>query len=236
MMNHERFSLDGLPPEESLMEVDGEPTMVQHDTTRRINDYEQIFHLTPEDVAGKVVVDLGASKHQDFAEEVDRSTRYEPKMMISVDPLAEFKERDKLNVVAAKAEAMPFHENVDLILACNSVPLYLRTPESILQAFEEIINSLKVGGEARIFPLAYSPLGHGYDAETNTIETSRIVYPPNDNGMFKEILQTLEQKYQIQITQEPKWNTDPEDPEEKIMLITLKIRKIDGKNATLPVE
>lgn len=235
-MSSERFQLDNLPHHEKMMDVDGEPTMIQHDSRRGIRSYERIFHITPDDIKDRIVVDLGSSMHQDFAEEVDRSTSYEPKMMISVDPLAEFKERDNLNVVAAKAEAMPFHENVDLILACNSVPLYLRTPENIALAFEEIIKSLKVGGEARIFPLAYSPLGHGYDAETNTIEPSRIVYPPNDNGMFDDILETLEQKYQLKITKDLVPTPDPTDTDNKIYLTSVTIQKIGETNETLSFE
>jgi len=234
MREIEGFPLDELPQGEKLMNVDGEPTMVQYDSRRGIGSYEQIFHLKPKDMEDKVVVDLGSSQHQTFAEEVGRSTLYKPKTLISVDPLAEFKEKDDLHVVSAKAEAMPFKENIDLILASNSVPLYLRTPASIVKAFEEIIDSIKIGGEARIFPLAYSPHGDEFDPEKNIIRPSKIVYPPNDEGVFDDILHVLQQKYQIQVIRYPVWVRDLVNPDEKIMLQGLDIKKTGENNEALP--
>ena len=264
-MSSERFGLDAIPDHEKIMTTDGEPIMVHYnDFGRGLHSYEIIFELEPRDIDDKIVVDLGSAKHQRFAKEIEGTTLYNPKAVISVDPLYEegvkddvlqdlkrrgvdtsnitSEEYDKYreqyladhpsnkNIVVARGENLPFNQSVDVILASNSVPLYLRTKESVLRSFEQMILALKPGGEARVFPLAYSPAGHGYDAGTETIEPSKIVYSPKDDGVFASILDELAEKYDIDYYMHDVWVRDPEDQAgPKIPLQALTIKKVPNQ-------
>jgi hypothetical protein len=207
--------LDEIPEIESLMTIAGEPTRVKHDTHRGIKSYESIFHISPEELEGKIVVDLGSARDQKFAAEIAKSAEYNPATVISIDPLAEPSVDSDPSLVLANADAMPFNSSVDLILACNSVPEYLRSAEDIKKVFQEIIESLKIGGKAKIFPLAFSESKSDFDPETQKLSAPTLIYMPDDDGVFRKIFGELKEQYKIDIVLDIVWCPDPEDPDEK---------------------
>ncbi len=261
-MTVERYSISDIPSHEKMIHTDGEPTLVLYDNYGRgLNSYEQIFRLRPHDLDDKIVIDLGSAKNQVFANDIEKSSLYHPKEVISVDPLYEEGIKDEIQkdlqsrginipetgisnqdypeykkayfnrhphnnkIIVARGEQLPFNGSVDLILACNSVPLYLRTKDSIFKAFEEMLIALKSGGEARVFPLAYSPLGHGYDPDNGTIEPSKFVFPPNDNGVFEAVFFDLQEKYDFKMSVYFIDIKNPEDPDEDLYVPGVIFRK-----------
>ncbi|MEK9155927.1 MAG: class I SAM-dependent methyltransferase [Patescibacteria group bacterium] len=157
IMEHPRPQL-GLPefspPIGLIQSTEGWLTEVKR-TGRPLSSYEKVFNIKPEDINGKDILDLGSGPKQEFANGLENF--YRPHRVVSLDPFAE--KQVHPNIIGGRVEQLPFQEeSFDRIYAHNSIPLYLRSRESIIEALSQIFRSLKPGGTAEFFPLAFLPL------------------------------------------------------------------------------
>jgi ubiquinone/menaquinone biosynthesis C-methylase UbiE len=120
--------------------------------------------LSEAELRGKKILDIGSSRHAKFAREAE-SKDIE---VISLNPelaiekvglkraIKETAEQKGLPGVAALAQELPFPDNTfDLEVSLYGVPGYLPKFVSEYQlAFQEIIRTLKPGGEAKLFPIS----------------------------------------------------------------------------------
>ncbi len=155
-----------------LRKFSPEPTPKERQSSRRqfegstdrressLADYLGKFDLSEDELRGKKVLDIGSSVQAKFASEA-RDKGIE---VISLNP--EFASerigmkmsmREKgLAGVAALAQELPFPDNTfDREVSLHGVPGYL--PEFVSEyrlAFQEMIRTLKPGGEAKLFPVS----------------------------------------------------------------------------------
>src|SRR3989338_10180735 len=137
---------------------------------RGLDKYLLDLNLTKEDLAGKIILDLGAGTRR-FAKEVEDNDI--KAKVFSVDPIFEdpnqkiengadeladqLAETDSPSItektVAALGENLPFKDtSFDLILAEYSLPAHATSEKQIDEFFQEAIRLLRVGGELRFCP------------------------------------------------------------------------------------
>ena len=165
--------------------------------------YLEIFHLQESDLEHMKdmrILDLGSGVQTPFAEilkekGIENVFSLEPKFFstsVSVE---------KGNNIAGLANNLPFEKEVfDIVFASNSVPGYLETIEQVQESLEEVIRVLKFGGEARFFPLLYSPK---LTQRLPLLRTGRlpqgleIITYRHDKDKFEPLLQLLQEKHHI---------------------------------------
>lgn len=115
--------------------------------------YLDFVSLSPDDLKGKKILDLGSGLHRTFAKNVNL---IDGARVTSLEPRVAFETADSTElapVVAGMADEMPFDDNTfDLVISFTAIPMWLETPEEIQAVFREIDRVLKPGGEARLYP------------------------------------------------------------------------------------
>lgn len=140
--------------------------------------YKELLNISEEKLKKKVILNLGSGMRQKFEEEA-RSKGIE---IISLSPdLSKRKYRESINPEALErfldsenrsvsgiGQELPFKDaSFDFILSLYSVPYYLDRPvqkDELSLILEEIVRVLKIGGEARIYPIEKSMLDEVRDA------------------------------------------------------------------------
>lgn len=165
--------------------------------------YLELFHLGEDDLERlkyNRILDLGSGVQKPFIKflkekGIQNVTSLEPKLSATSMSV------EKGKNVAGLASDLPFDKEVfDTVFASNSVPGYLENLEQVRRSLEEIVRVLKLGGEARIFPLLYSPklkeqlpllqageLPGGLD----------IVAYRHDKEKFEPLLHALQEEYHV---------------------------------------
>jgi ubiquinone/menaquinone biosynthesis C-methylase UbiE len=116
--------------------------------------------------AGEIILDLGSGLFQDLARSANRNGLKSE--IISVDPTLSAQSNNihfartekyvnKLDnhpkTVSAYSELLPFRENTfDKIIALFSIPFYSQSTKHFIQSLQEMIRSVKIGGEIKISP------------------------------------------------------------------------------------
>ncbi len=131
-------------------------------TNRSFESYLRGLQLVEQDLAGKMILDIGAGG-RGFAkgaeEEVINAS------IVSLDPhyanmgvyesiiMRDSTPQVDSLTVAGKGESLPFADNsFDLIVANYSMPFYTQSKLQVKEYFEELKRVVKPGGEIRIFP------------------------------------------------------------------------------------
>lgn len=142
-------------------------------TERGLEGYKEYLRITEEDIKRwKVIIDLGAGLEQNFAKEVKKLNI--DTTVISVDPSLAIPEKEDLErlfpeererrksardnpepfTLSVLAQDLPIVSgSIDAILALHSVTQYVEDETQMRSIFLEIERVLKVGGEARMYPL-----------------------------------------------------------------------------------
>lgn len=144
-------------------------------TSRGLKEYLELFHLDLEDLKGKTILDLGSGQST-FAQEVKEKGIDAKVYSLDVD-FGEVESQEDIERIRGVAQHMPFEEkSFDLILASNSVPLWifgLRKKELLSRVRDDIPK------EDRAF---FAKEMQGIFSETSRIlkPGGRAFFAPND--------------------------------------------------------
>lgn len=141
-------------------------------TSRGMTEYLSDLDLTPEEIAGKKILDIGAGIRKFAKGAEDRGIKAD---IYSLDPMysvlqkksfaqcgndnlvKRFKKNESFSIkektVAALEENLPFKDNFfDMVVSEYCMPLYAFVEEQIERFLLEVIRVLKNKGQARLFP------------------------------------------------------------------------------------
>lgn len=160
-------------PEDRLKTVEESPHFDDYD----LESYEGVLGVTMEDLAGKVILDIGGAPRGIFAQKAaelglkvvtlnPRTEKGEQPLTVSALMRAlshaveradgqEEKEEVDTTTVAGIAQQLPFKDGAfDYEFSAGAVPLYLpRDKEEYKKMFEEVLRTLKPGGKAIFGPI-----------------------------------------------------------------------------------
>lgn len=134
-------------------------------TDRDLETYCKYFHLKPEDLEGKKILDIGSGKQERFSKEARRynadvvslnpalqeeSVRQGAKEdMFNNEALLEWRKKS----VAGIAQELPFKDkSFDILTSLYAVPYYIDSHKGKLSALKEMVRVLKDGGKIYIGP------------------------------------------------------------------------------------
>lgn len=202
-------------------------------STPTLNRYLEKLSITPDDLAGKRILDIGGNGLY-FAREALRSFRAE---VFSIDKYfseataryatwkwqaelyrAQSRELDALGTVLkrsvwALAQKLPFQDEVfDIVISNDTVPVLFEDYSDIFRALQEAIRVTRRGGEVRVHPL--EPLWH---------PGAKIVKRRRTVNKTLDVL--LKRQRRIRITIIPFENDDPVGSGIKIVSRLLVITK-----------
>ncbi|MCL5733526.1 MAG: class I SAM-dependent methyltransferase [Patescibacteria group bacterium] len=138
-------------------------------TDRSLASYREYLGLPIEDLKGKLVLDIGSGHSGRFIREADKEginvVAFNPELKsgLAIEGLNKRElpgvldkgKIGKINAVAGIVQEMPFKDNsFDAEVALFSVPHYMPKYKSEYKLmFNEILRTLKPGGQAFIFPM-----------------------------------------------------------------------------------
>lgn len=143
-------------------------------TGRTFENYCDDLKIKPEDLSGKIILDIGAGTRR-FAKGMKdaninaRVFSLDPRFVLPAEErfkelekhwgeaseIAKYSDIPEINkkTIAALGEELPLRDNsLDMIVADNTLPGYLDTTEQIDSFFLEAFRVLREGGELRFYP------------------------------------------------------------------------------------
>jgi len=161
--------------------------------------YLRDLHLSPEDLEGKKILDVGAAFGR-FARACEKQgidadiTSLDPRNL-SKERGAEPQSKAEERYVAGKGEELPFKSgSFDLVISWGAVPLEVTpaTPENTLRAINEMLRVANPEGEVRFSPASTNKV----NPETGEVEpwgdTQVGRELEEDNRRIKQALKLLE--------------------------------------------
>lgn len=134
-------------------------------TDRDLMTYCKYFHLKPEDLEGKKILDIGSGKQERFSKEAslynaavvslnpalqEKGVREDVKAdILNKDTLLEWRKKS----VGGIAQELPFKDkSFDILTSLYAVPYYIDSHKGKLGAIKEMVRVLKEGGTIYIGP------------------------------------------------------------------------------------
>ena len=157
------------------------------EANRSLDELEKILNFNREELRGKVILDLGASKHAQLDNDLQKNNI--DAVVISLSPAyteeqkrKELKEKNPKRIyIAALGDELPFKEESFDVVISSHVLEHLPSRTVFLTIISEIIRVLKKGGSAYIgetFPEAKDEMGTKYSSYSMELAANDIGLKP----------------------------------------------------------